>query len=559
MTDNDREWTMANRRRMLAGLASAGAVGIAGCSGDTTTDTPAGEGEMDDTDGTETAMTEPAQGGTLTFSQAKSPIEFDPVVLNDVPSGEVASRIFEALYTYDEGTGVVPELATSEPEVSDDGTVYEMEIEPDATFSNGDPVTAEDVQYSFTAPVDETTENAAEVNMVDTVEVIDEKTVRFNLSFPFGPFIHTLASRSIVPKSVREEDKEAFKTEPVGSGPFLFEEFSEGELTRISANEDYWSEPVPNVDEVVFRPVEEPTTRLTTLQNEENLVIKNVPPKLFNTIQGMDTADVQERSRISYFYLAMNCAEGPTTSKTVREAIDYVFSMDEAVSQFVEPAGVRQYSPIPSSIAETWDFPTDEWEGIRHERDREMADQLFDEAGVSRDYDWTIIVPPDDKREQIGVTVGNGLQEIGFNNVTVQRLDWGAFTDRYVSGSEDDYNLYTLGWSGLPDPNSFTYPLFARADDALGKTNGTYYGANSDRGVEASDKIVQARESPDFEERRQLYIDAITTILEDRAHIPGYNLKATYGVNNRVNDFLPHPVSEFHLATDHNNVSISDN
>jgi peptide/nickel transport system substrate-binding protein len=230
--------------------------------------------------------------------------------------------------------------------------------------------------------------------------------------------------------------------------------------------------------------------------------------------------------------------------------------MDQAVSNFVEPAGSRQYSPVPTSVAETWGFPLDEWESIPHDKNIEEAQALFDEAGVPSDYNWKIIVPPDDKREQIGIAVSNGLKEAGFDNVSVQRLDWGAFLDKYITGKETDYNMYTLGWSGVPDPNSFAFPLFGRTEDTLGVTNGTYYGNNSDRGKTAADNFAKARETPSREERKALYEEGFRMVLEDRAHISSYSLKNSFGVRSEVKDFLPHPVDQFHLSEDTNNVSL---
>jgi peptide/nickel transport system substrate-binding protein len=226
------------------------------------------------------------------------------------------------------------------------------------------------------------------------------------------------------------------------------------------------------------------------------------------------------------------------------------------VSSYVVPTGVRQYSPLPASVAEDWDMPVDQWQNIPHEKDIDEATALFEEAGVPMDYQWKIIVPPDDKREQIGVTVSNGLKEVGFDNVSVQRLDWGAFLDKYVTGNENDYNMYTLGWSGTPDPDSFTYFLLGRTDDTLGVTNGTYWGANSEAGKQAAQQFVQARESASRSERQQLYQEAITTMLEERAHLPAYNLKNSFGVKEYVNDFTSHPVDSFHITTNHNNVSV---
>ncbi|WP_348607486.1 ABC transporter substrate-binding protein [Halobaculum rarum] len=565
MTQDDitRVFDRMNRRTFLTGTGAAGVAAVSGCLGGDggqsdgeTTDSGDDSGSDTDSDTDSGDDSGSMSGGTLNFALVKSPLEFDPIVLNDVPSDQVASQIFEGLYTYDEGTGVVPELATGEPEVNDDGTVYTVTMTTEATFSNGDPVTPEDVKYSFEAPVDEETENASEFNMIDSIETEGDDTIVFSLKYPYGPFMNTLAAGRIVPMSVREDDKEGFNTQsPMGSGPFVFDGWQEGDYVDLVRNEDYWGEPMANLEKIHFTPITEATTRVTTLRNGENDIVEEIPPKLYSTVRDIDDASIDEVPGIGYFYLAFNCNEGPTADPRVREAIDYSFSMDTAVEQYVEPTGVRQYAPTPASITEEWGFPIDEWEQIPHDKNIDEATALFEEAGVSMDYNWKIIVPPDDKREQIGISVSNGLKEAGFNNVSVQRLDWGAFLDAYVTGNEDDYNMYTLGWSGTPDPDAFTYYMFGRTDDTLGVTNGTYYGEEGS-GAEATQKIVDARQSADRDERKQLYTEAITTILEDRAHLPAYNLKNSFGVKDYVNDFTSHPVDSFHLVTDNNNVSI---
>jgi peptide/nickel transport system substrate-binding protein len=536
MVENDkhespsRATTGVNRRGVLQGIGAVGAASVLGYAGSAAAQ----------------------EGGRLQLAQVKSPLEFDPIVLNDVPSAQVADRIFDGLYTYDSGTQVVPEMATDMPEVSNDGQTYEVGIREEATFQNGDPVTAEDVKHSFEAPVAEETENASEFNMIDTVEVIDEKTARFQLKFPFGPFMNTL-TQGIVPKSVRTEDKEAFNTQnPVGAGPFEFVEWQQGSFVRLERWDDYWGEPMPNLAEVEMVPVEEPTTRITSIRTGENDVIEEIPPKLWAQTESMNNVSINDELGIGYFYLAFNANEGPTTDPKVREAIDYTFSMDQAISNFVEPTGERQYSPIPRPVAEEWDFPIEEWKQMPHDKDIEQAQQLFDEAGVADDWEARIIVPPDDKREQLGLTVANGIEEAGFG-ANVQRFDWGKFLDTYVTGDADQYNMYTLGWAGVPDPNSFMFPLFSTGEDALGVTNGTFY-----ENEEMNEKIVNARQSADRDERRDLYIDAINTVLQDRVHLPAYNLKNSFGVRSEVSDFDAHPVSSFRLVSDSNNVSIGN-
>ena len=532
------------RRVLLRGVGGATALALAGCVGG------GSDGDGDgDSDGSDSGDGGGSGAGRLQLAQAKSPIEFDPVVLNDVPSAEVASQIFEAPYRFSRELELVPELASGQPEIERGGQRWVVPLNGDATFQNGDPVTASDVAYSYTAPLEEDTENAGEVNMIGTVEPVDETTVQYDLGFEFGAFKWYL-SRSVVPESVREADRDAFnKGNPVGSGPFTFGDWNEGEFVELSRWDDYWGEPVPDLATVEFTPVEEGTTRITTLETGENDVVKGIPPQSWQTIGGMSNANVEAVEGVGYFYLAFNCNEGATADPQVREAVDYAFSMDDAVEQFVEPTGVRQYAPVPGVLSEQWDFPVEEWADIPHEKDVDRAKTLLDDAEAVPD-DWTaeIIVPPDNKRENIGVSVGNGIEAAGYS-ANVTRLDWSQFLERYNTGSADDYNMYMLGWAGSPDPDTFMYFLFAQEQE--GVTNGTFY-----RNDQVDRDITQARLATDREERHSRYIDAITTILEQRVHIPSYNLKNSFGVRDRVRDFVAHPTAQFRLISAGNNVSV---
>lgn len=537
-----------SRRKLLRALAGGGAAAVlAGCQGPTDggdgggqTGADSGGGDSDGESG----------GSRLRLAQAKSPVEFDPVVLNDVPSLEVAMMIFDPLYAYNEdGTELVPKVAAEMPTIERDGQRWIVPLNTDVTFHNGNTVTAEDVKHTFLAPVEEETENAGEVNMIDSITAVDEETVQFDLKYQFGAFKY-YTNRNIVPKSVRTEDREAFnKEDPVGSGPFTLENWTEGESVVLSRWDDYWGEPMPNLSTLEFVPVEEPTTRITTLKNGKNDVVKNIPPKSWGTVEGMDSASIASALGMSYFYLAFNCNEGPTADPEVREAIDYAFSMQTAVDRFVEPSGVRAVSPIPKTLAEAWDFPQDDWADITHEQDIDQAKSMLDDNdNVPDDWEARIIVPPDEKREQIGTSVANGLSEAGYD-ASVQRLDWGAFLDQYVSGSADDYNMFTLGWSGSPDPDTFMYFLFAQ--EQIGVTNGTYY-----RNDEVDSAIMDARQETDRETRRELYISAVESLMQDRPHIPSYTLKNSFGVRNRVQDFTAHPIDQFSLVSEFNNASV---
>ncbi|AFO55650.1 ABC transporter substrate-binding protein [Natrinema sp. J7-2] len=517
-----------SRRRLLASGTAVSAAAIAGCIGGSDGD-----------------------GSTLLFTQEKGwGYGFDPIVSNGVPSTQINGQIYEALYTYNEDAtnSLVPELADGEPDISDDGTTWTATIKDEATFQNGDDVTAEDVKYSFEAPVDEKTENAGELNMIESIEAVDDKTVKFTLEYPYAAF-NTTIGWPIVPKSEREGSDD-FGHNPVGSGPFQWVEWEEGQYVLLESWDDYWGEQTPDIEQVEFNFVTEQSTRVTGLKTGESDIIEGIPPQLWEDVKGMSNASIKSSLGIGYFYLGFNCNEGPTADPQVREAVDYSFSMDDAVESFVEPAGVRQYSPFPQSIVDAWDFPTDQWEEIPHDRDLDQAKQLFNDAGISMDYEWNIIVPPDEMRKAIGQSVSSGLKEVGFTNVTFESLEWGTFLDLYKTGNEDDYNMFTLGWSGSPDPEAYTYYLFAQEQE--GVTNGTFYHND-----EVDQQIIDAREDPDKERRREMYIDSVTTILEDRVHLPSYNTYNSYGVSDSVSNFKSHPDSgTIPLSTDYTNVGL---
>ncbi|SFL15578.1 peptide/nickel transport system substrate-binding protein [Halogranum rubrum] len=525
---------------------------LAGCtsnSGDGGDGNASGDGGSGST-GTDAQGSGGSSSATINIGQSLNPVRFDPITQLSNPDALVANRVFSQLYTYGEGTDVVPNLATDMPTIERDNTRYIVDIVEDATFHNGDPVTAEDVAYSFLAPIEEETPLLGIFSVIDSAEAIDDTTVQFDLANPYAMFQHVL-THQVVPKAVREEDKEAFSTtQPIGSGPFKFVEWEESNYVTLERWDDYWGEETPNVAGVEFTPIGESTTRVTNLKTGEVDVIETIPPKLWDSVESAQDTSISAVESVGYFYVAFNCNEGPTADKRVREAIDYSFSMDDAVERYIAPAGLRQYGPLPGPMVEEWDMPLDQWKQYPNDKDVEQATSLFEEAGVPADWDAKIIVPPDDNRENIGLSIANGIKEAGYE-AHVERLDWGAMLSQAYTGNASDYNIYVLGWVRYPDPDDFMFNLFH--EESEGVNQGVYY-----KNDEVMEQIKGARESTDRAERQQLYQSAIGTLLEDKVHLPAFNYKNSYGVKSSVKDFQVHPVSPQNprLVTSYNNVSV---
>jgi peptide/nickel transport system substrate-binding protein len=180
--------------------------------------------------------------------------------------------IHDALVRPYPGQKMGPSLAESWTE-SEDGLVYEFKLRPNLKFHNGDPVTTEDVAFSF-----ERYRGAAAKTLhehVTQVEIVDTRVVRFHLNVPwpdFMTFFGTTASAAgiVVPKKyLSEVGDDGFKKHPIGAGPYKFVSTKPGIEVVLEANTDYWRR-VPNVKTLVMRSVPEATTRALSVQTGES-------------------------------------------------------------------------------------------------------------------------------------------------------------------------------------------------------------------------------------------------------------------------------------------------
>lgn len=518
MTDRDADRPTVSRRTVLKGIGSvAGATALAGCS----------------------SVAGGAGGEQLRFLQVLAPQTLDPIEVDDPWSAQPASRVFDGLYTYDRESNLVPVLAAGPPEVSADATTYTVTLESDARFQNGDDVTAADVAYSFAPETYEAAEspNVWQVNMLEEIRTPDERTVEFSLRDPYPAFEHTL-TRGVVPKSVRERDPEAFGTETtVGSGPYEVADFAPKRYALLSRWADYPGPSTPRIESVKFVPNHAGLSRSMSLLTNQSDVIERVHPKLWGVTERSPNANRRSTESYHAHFVGFNCSPGgPTRKPKVREAIDYLFSMDDIVESVVHPSGQRQYSPLPSRLVRDWEFPLDDWRDVPHGKDERKARELIREADVD---DWTPLVatPHDKMREKIAETIVHGLRQVGFGKARVEKYHWSEFRERVTTGDSEDYDMYVGSWSGYPDPDTFLYPLFHESMEGL--TNGTFY-----RNETVMDRLERARRTTDRERRRELYTESITAILEDRVCLPAFTLDNSFGVEDRVDGFDPHPLSD---------------
>lgn len=189
----------------------------------------------------------------------------------------VLYNIYDMLFVFNDEGEFTPRLGT-EYTVSEDGLEYVVTIRDDAVFSNGDPVTAEDVAFSANLMKEQVPPNARGMfTNFDTAEVVDDTHVKYILSAPFAAFPNCWASRCvpIISKSYWEEvGDEGYQAAPVGSGPYVLDEVVTGEYLTLKANENYWGG-APAIKTVTIKPISNVSTQFVALESGEVDVILN--------------------------------------------------------------------------------------------------------------------------------------------------------------------------------------------------------------------------------------------------------------------------------------------
>ncbi|AEH36130.1 ABC transporter substrate-binding protein [Halopiger xanaduensis] len=532
----------STRRRVLAAGGAVSAAAIAGCIGQE--DGGDGDGDGNATanisdyqyDREEPDDEEAARSSSLEFLQpAERDEDFDPVVSFDSYSMQVANLVFDGLYEWDDEMTLEPKIADGMPE-EQDGTTYVFQIQEGIQFHNGDEVTASDVAHSFTAPVEEETQNAATYAMIESAEAIDDYQLEVSLEHEYGPFTMMTMGVNVVPEDARTEDREAFNTDPIGSGPFQFADFQPGEYVELQRWDDYWDDPQPYVETIRFEAAPDDANRVAQVLAGDTDVIDTVPATEWDEVESEDGVRIHGSRSPSYMYLAFNCNEGQTTDPDVRRAVAHSFSMQQFVEDHLGAAADALVSPIPELTNEEggWEFPTDEWADQMPEYDPDQAEQLLNDAGVPNDWEPRIIAPEGGPREALAERIGSRLNEVGYG-ADVQGMSFATLVDTYVTGNADDYEMYLLGWTGGPDPDVYYYNLFHESQEGVGQ--GHFYGGQGD----FHDNILAARESADKEERRELYVSVTEEVLEYLPVLPAYSEHNTMAARESVKDLHAHP------------------
>jgi peptide/nickel transport system substrate-binding protein len=335
------------------------------------------------------ALAQQSSATTLVIGSSQVPRHFNGAVQSGLATAMPSTQIFASPLRYDDNWNPQPYLAQSW-EVSKDGRAVTLKLVENAVFHDGKPVTSEDVAFS----IDVIKKNHPFETMlapVESVETPDKNTVVIRLSQPHPALLLAMspALMPILPKHVYGDGQDIAShpanLKPVGSGPYRFVEYRQGEHIVLERFDDFFIEGRPHLDRIVIRIIPDPNSLVIAAQRKEIQMLPFLSGiRDIERLQKSDGITVTERGYEGIGplnWLAFNTAKKPLDDVRVRQAIAYAVDRDFLVNRLLSGLAKPSTGPIVNSS------PFYEPNVEKFDLDLDKANALLDEAGHPRGGD----------------------------------------------------------------------------------------------------------------------------------------------------------------------------
>lgn len=473
---------------------------------------------------------------TLVVANGADPVTLDIQATNDQATTRVAKQIYDTLIIQENDLELVPGLATEWEEVEEN--LYEFKLREGVTFHNGEPFTADDVEFTIRRAL-ESPQIGHIVGSIDpdTIEVIDDHTIRIGTTDTFGPFITHLShpAMGILNREAVEEAGDDYGvTVAVGTGPFQFEEWVAGSYVSANRYDDYWGD-APAIGRVEFVTIADPSVRLIELESGSAHIAYDIAPSDIPAVEDNSELTLINTPNLGAEYLGLNLQnDTPLQDVRVRQAIAHAVDVEAIVDAVYMGVG----EPMAGPINELVFGYNEDLEPYAYDVDR--AKELLAEAGYEGGGFNLSLYVGDNSQERIRVSqvISEALAEIGIT-VEVTQMEWGAYLDATAVGEGD---MHLLGWTTVTtDADYGMYPLF----------HSNSFGAAGNRSFYKNDRVDElldlGRYTTDQEQRAEYYKEAQEIIVEEVPWIFLQTRENVTGVSNRVQGFEHHPTGSYYL------------
>ena len=469
----------------------------------------------------------------------------DPMDNTDAISSSFLYGTYERLVKYgtkEENGVTVADTDTFEPslaerwEVSDDQLTWTFYLDQDAKFANGDPVTAEDVIWSFEYCRDNVnSEFVFSLLHIENMTAVDEYTVQFDLSSPCNMFLKIIEmyTGAIINKDEVEANGgyEYLKDHTAGSGPYEITTYDTNTEVTLTRRDDYWGT-APSNHSITYRKVAEESNRQLLLEQGDVDMALNIGEKNLETLANMDGISVQTNSIPQMMYLAMNQAYEPFDDVKVRQAIAYALPYESMVNDVMYGrANMVDSSCIPSVME-------GQASGTGFTQDMEKAKQLLAESSHPDGFEIELLVGSGFQDWQdCAVLIQDALKELNIT-VTIRNVDRSQFLEMIAQDNVPFFITRVLSY--VNDPEYLTGMILQS------EGNFNYYNYKS---AEFDELYAAAQATTDNAERMDYFRQLQELVQQDAPIAPIYEYSFNMCYSDEVSGYIFYPDSTLRFET----------
>ena len=449
-------------------------------------------------------------------------VSFDPAYGYDGITCKIQPQVLETLLTFDKDNQLVNQLVTGWEQ--EDELTYVYHVRDDILFSDGNPMTMEDVLFSIDHHRD--AEVASYVGwMFDDVESIEQTgdwDFTVSLKEPNACFKYVFATSAgmIFEKSFYEENPEEFGKPGrgvVATGAFKFDNWTPGTEIVLSRNENYRDADQVEWDKCIFEIITEDLTQVNALITGQVDMIFDPSLDVMNKVEEAEGLDMQLVDTMGSVFLAYNCQGQYFSDVNLRKACAYAIDSASLVDNVLYGYGKStKVTPVNSSL-----WVSDE-EGWKNQYDNELIDYTFN-LDIANEYlaktaypdgfECSLVTRNDSSTfKTVALIIQASLQEIGINVniIEVSYDEWVSAACNHVLSDGSAYDMILYEWyPDYPDPSGYLEPVFDSVGCATGGSNYSLYS-----NPEFDELISEELKCVDDLERQKLMQQA-TAILND--------------------------------------------
>ncbi|MBX7244102.1 MAG: ABC transporter substrate-binding protein [Candidatus Sumerlaeaceae bacterium] len=468
---------------------------------------------------------------------------FDPALAVMALDGAINANIHDTLATWDRKTlKLVPKLATSW-DTPDNGKTWTFHLRKGVKFQDGTDFNASACKFHFDRIMDPKTKSnrVTRTKFIDYLEVVDEQTFRFHMKRPFSVWPEMMADAwtgFVSPAQVQKMGSDDYKSHPVGTGAFKFVKRERDQYIILERNPNYWRPDWIKFEELVFKVVPEPTTRLFLL--EQGLIdITDISWAHVDAAKQGKGIIVDTVPLLAIRYVGLNNMKPPFDDVRVRRAANYAINREAICKYAFRDNIMPAYGPLPAAL------PMYNKNIEKYVYNPDKAKALLREAGHTKPVKVVLWATDSSDDKTLAEVVREDLRAAGFDLEVLQfdrTVYWSKF-DPYQTNDgqwfptrEGCFDMFIGGWVGGESAHGFLDPLFRSSSSS---NSAFYKNPEVDRLVEAYQAIS------DEAEQQKIYDKLQEVIVSDAPWIFTYSNKVIKGINKRVANYQAHPADEF--------------